>query len=416
MLEKKLTLLVVVITVFGLFLNVLAQEDSPTYVLSKALESNEPNLRGKAIEVLFGKNFPKDTANARTSVACPNTVNPCYIANDGAFAAKNWKIQAFPLNGGSVINETIDQVEVFPNIKLVRITLRGTINTGNFKYIIIYSQANIPTITLGPGSQKTKAEKIFTAAKGKSDADIYFKGSATAARRSGPVYSIEAKFGYLQSLRRMGAIGGTFTLASDEGSDVDPDSITLAGTYEKIFVFGPSTGIIFRSDFIGGEFDKKNKTQNLTTGLDATLVLPSKRLAATTFAAVDFMAGFDAGHNYKHELNPNGLGNFWRPKVGVNAYLLALNTPVFNRISLNSEYKLRLPRSAEPFTEKISGENVTTLTKKPRHYFGTDLNLMFTSAYGVTISHRYGSLPPAFKFVDHKVSIGFTIQLKQANK
>jgi len=44
------------------------------------------------------------------------------------------------------------------------------------------------------------------------------------------------------------------------------------------------------------------------------------------------------------------------------------------------------------------------------------LGLMFAPSYGLTFSYRYGSLPPDFKFVDHKVSADFTLQLKQANK
>jgi hypothetical protein len=419
---KIFTLLIVAISaLIALPVCAFGQDDSPTYVLASAFEIpdvDDPNDTG--IEIEFGKNFPKDETAPPTSALtpCPNPGGSlCYAAQAGStFAPDKWIVRAVSLQNGTSTIVRVQSVEVFPSPqKTVNLFLSSVVDTNSFKYVITYAQANIPIVTLGQ-PKKSEAKKIFTAAKGKTDADIYFKGSATAARKSGPVYSIEARFSYLQSLRRAGAIGGTFTFVSDEGSKVDPDSITAAGSYEKIFVLGPSTGIILRSDFIGGEFDKKNKTQNLTTGLETTLVLPSKRLGETTFATVDFTAGFDAGHNYKHELNPNGLGNFWRPKVGVNAYLLALNTPLFNRISLNSEYKLRLPQSAEPFTERINGENITSLTKRPRHYFGTDLNLLFTSAYGITISYRYGSLPPAFKLVDHKVSIGFTLQLKQANK
>ena len=420
MLKKIILLAVGLVVLVGTSKLAFAQEDSPTYVLVGAFELPDvDDPADKGIEIEFGKNFPKDTTAPSSSSfgPCPAPAgSPCYRAvARSAFEPKNWIVRAIDLKNGESTVLDVSSVQVFPGEKLAQIFLADVVDVDKFKYVITYAQANIPVVTLGQ-PKKSEAKKIFTAAKGKSDADIYFKGSATAAKNSGPVYSIEAKAGYLHSLGRAGSLGGKFTFVSDEGADVDPDSITVSGSYQKVFVFGPSTGIILNSDFIGGEFDKKNTTQNITTELDTTLVLPSARLGKTTFATMDFMAGFDAGHNYKHELDPNGLGNFWRPKVGVNAYLLALNPPIFNRISVNSEYTLRLPQAAEPFTQKVAGSDVTILTKKPRHYFGTDLNLLFTPAYGIAISYRYGSLPPAFNFVDHKVSIGFTVQLKQANK
>jgi hypothetical protein len=41
---------------------------------------------------------------------------------------------------------------------------------------------------------------------------------------------------------------------------------------------------------------------------------------------------------------------------------------------------------------------------------------MFSDALGISLKYQYGSLPPAFKFVDHSTSVGLTFKLKQANK
>lgn len=382
-----------------------AQDDKLTYVLTRArVNVDEAGCRGadaecRSIEVLFGESFPDEVA-AR---------NP-----------DNWLVIAVGAVGD---RKTVHPQSVEPDAlnKLVVLRLNENLNTGGpldrsaHRIIIVYQQQNLPTVTLGQ-PKKRAAQKIFTAAKGQKDADIYFRGAATGQRGSGPLYSIEAKAGYLQSLRRKGAIGGRMTFVSDEGSDIDPDSITATGSYQKVFVINSPLGIILNSDFFGGEFDKEGETRNLTTELDATLVLPSKRFGEQTFATMDFMAGFEGGHNYEHPLNPDGLGGFWRPKVGVNAYLVALQPKGFNRINLSASYLLRLPRSAEPFTEKIDGEKITSLTKRPRHYVSIDNQFMFSPALGLTLSYRYGSLPPAFNFIDHKVSAGFVIQFKQANK
>ena len=212
---------------------------------------------------------------------------------------------------------------------------------------------------------------------------------------------------------------GTFNSA--ENSTIDPDSITLSAAYQRTFLFGPSpTGIRLNSNFIGYELDKENQTRNLVSGVDATLILPSKRLNRSeenpAFATMDFLFGVEGGHNYKNELQPEGLGNFWRPKFGAGAYFLILKPGIFERISLTSEYKVRFPRSAEIFTETVNGSKMTFLTKRPRHYVATDLSFMFAPSYGIALKYRYGALPPAFKLVDNKVSVGFVLQLLQTNK
>jgi hypothetical protein len=388
----------------------LAQEDKLTYVLKRAEITPDVNpvnttltcggaANPNCVEVLFGKSIPEDEA---------------------AGAVGNWSVVAIDENN-QTREFTPAEVGVNRQDKLVVLKMGqsfgagGALNPVTHRVLIRYLQHNFPSVLLGE-FEKKDAKEMFTAAKGKKDADIYFSGLATGQRKSGPLYSIDAKAGYLHSLGRGGAIGGTSTFVTEEESDIDPDSITAAGTYEKIFVLSSPTGIILNSEFVGFELDKKGTTRNLTTEIDGTLVLPSARLGKSTFATVDFMAGAEAGHNYEHPLNPKGLGNFWRPKFGVNAYLLALNPRIFNRINLSANYIGRLPRSAEPFTEKINGEKMTFLTKRPRHHVGADLDLMFAPSYGVNIKYRYGSLPPAFNLVEHKVSFGFVLQLKQANR
>jgi hypothetical protein len=398
MLKKISSILAVTVFMFVVTGATMGQDDL-TFVLTRA-KVNVDDASRQSIEVLFGESSPEDEA----------------VRNKD-----HWRVIAIDENGDTqtYLPETVDPDKLNKEAILhmaVSLASGGPLDPATHKIIVRYQEHNLPTVVLG-SPKKKGPQKVFTAAKGKKDADIYFSGSATGQRGSGPVYSIEAKAGYLQSLREKGAIGGRFTFASDAGSDIDPDSITASGTYQKIFVFDSTKGIILNSDFLGGEFDKEGQTLNLTTELDGTLVLPSKHLGENTFATMDFMGGFEAGHNYKNPLNTQGLGNFWRPKFGVNAYLVALAPPkIFNRINLSASYIVRLPQSAEPFTQKVSGSNITSLTKKPRHHVDLDLGLMFAPSYGLTISYRYGSLPPDFKFVDHKVAIGFTLQLKQAKK
>lgn len=349
------------------------------------------------LEVLFGNDIPPDEALSKP---------------------ENWLIRTVDLRTGVEDRFPPDSVTVArpPTGSVPTLVTSRTLNPSTHRITVRLQLPNFPEFTIGE-PEKTGPRKAFTAAKGKEDADIYFSGAAAGARGSKPLYSFESKLGYLFSLKRKGAIGPRAEVNAASESDIDPDSIKAAVRYEKVFVFGAARGLILRSDAFGLEFDKDNRNRNLMTELNGTFVLPPARLGESAFAALDLMAGFEGGHNYRHELDEDeGLGNLWRWKFGANAYFLALDPPLFRRIDFSTEYKVRLLNSREPFTETVGGDEVTTLSKKPRHYVGSDLDLMFSDALGVSLKYRYGSLPPQFKFVDHSASVGLTFKLKQANK
>jgi len=443
------------LTLIMLLLHVMAQAQSPpddklSYVLVMGnVKVNQP-LQGQ-MEVAFGDSMPDEYIKAAADPALSTrdpSMNPLGIPISVALNEKDWAVQATRIVDSS--NPAIKAIEPIgftrwlkpvsvrrigsPGQRTIVLIFGGTFNsaTGLFevtgeapdrldtkthKLQINLRQANFPSVVVGR-PEKRKAAKVFTAAKGKSDADIYFSGAAAAGRKAKPQYSIESKFSYYKSLKQYGSLGGLFTLDANEEPNIDPDSMKAALAYQYVRPFRstPGAGLIFRSNVIGGEFDRKNTVRNLLTGLDMTLVLPSVQLSETTFAAVDFTIGFEAGNNYRNKLERNGLGAFWRPKFGANAYFLALHTPVFERVSLNMNYEVRLPRSAEIYSEMDGDNEVFSLTRKPRHHIGTDLNFLFNPAYGITLQYRYGTEPPTFKLVRPNVKVGFVVQLQQANK
>jgi hypothetical protein len=360
-------------------------------------ENPEQNM----IEVGFGKSFP--------AIAV-------------AEKADNWLVRSLDAAGNereykptSVAVFTADLTQNLVRLTMVdKLSPGGELDILTHRITIRFRQANFPDVVLGQSEKKSALSK-FVAAKGKPDADIYFSGSAAGARGSKPLYSFESKLGYLWDLERLGSLGLRGTADAASQSNIDPDSITAGATYQKVFVIAPATGIILTSDFIGAEFDTSNRTRNLTSKADGTLVIPSARMGETNFVTADFLVGVEGGHNYRHKLNEEGLGNFWRWKFGATAYFTALNPPGLKRINFTTEYKVRVLQSAEPFIEKINEKDVVSFLKKPRHYVASDMDLMFSKALGITLKYRYGSLPPAFRFIDHSASIGLTFQMKQAH-
>ena len=279
------------------------------------------------------------------------------------------------------------------------------------KVLILLRMANFPEVILAEPA-KTGIGKIYVSANGKKDANIYLSGNAVAAPGSGPKYSIDAKLSYLHFIGPLGSFGGIASVIAEQGSDVDPDSITAAASYEKVFAFPSGTGIILQSDLVGGEFDRKGNNSNLVSTVNGKLVLPSAEFGTGHYGTVDIVAGFEGGHNYKNNITTDGIGGFWRWLVGADAYIHARKAAVFHEITFSLEWRLRLPREAEMFSRGIE----QSLTTKPRHHVQSSIDFMLSKVVGISLKYEYGSLPPAFKFVDDKLSVGFILKIKQINK
>ena len=275
--------------------------------------------------------------------------------------------------------------------------------------------ANFPEVVVAE-VKKTGAAALYGPAKGKDDADLYFKGIVLAAPGSGPTYSIDAKAGHSWRLSPgFGSAGLQATYVVDKASRVGPDSITAEATYSKVWVMAPGTGLILDVDAVGFEFDSENDTRNLTSAATGQLVLPPVRLATASHAALDFVAGYEAGRNQRNEITSEPLGGFMRTVIGGNGYLLLKNLPLFRRIDVHAAWKVRLLSRAEPFTPAGEGD-VATLTDDPRQIVTLAVDLMVNKGLGFSVGYSHGSEPPKFEQVRHRTEVGLVVKFKQVNK
>jgi len=80
--------------------------------------------------------------------------------------------------------------------------------------------------------------------------------------------------------------------------------------------------------------------------------------------------------------------------------------------------RVRIPAIDEPFVKTIHQVTTVDLTTKARHWVDVDI----TSSpwnweyFALNAAYQYGDLPPLFSFVDHKFTIGFTLQAVQSRK
>ncbi len=64
-------------------------------------------------------------------------------------------------------------------------------------------------------------------------------------------------------------------------------------------------------------------------------------------------------------------------------------------------------------TRGHTDDPVPFFNRLARHYVENNIAFMLTDFTGITVKHQYGSLPPAYKFMDHRVSVELTFQAKQ---
>ena len=95
-------------------------------------------------------------------------------------------------------------------------------------------------------------------------------------------------------------------------------------------------------------------------------------------------------------------------------YLYAPSSESGRRLLITSQYRLRLPRSDEPYGFKgTGGEFQLVLDQRKRHYVSTDIEYLLTPGLALTAKYKWGSLPPLFPAITHQISVGLAVMIKQ---
>jgi hypothetical protein len=89
-----------------------------------------------------------------------------------------------------------------------------------------------------------------------------------------------------------------------------------------------------------------------------------------------------------------------------------------DQFSFVGHYRVRLPAFDEPFINTAHGVTAVGLTAKSRNWVEVDLDYTPEAFkyFGLNVKYQFGSLPPLFSFVDHKVSVGVTFKAYQTSK
>jgi hypothetical protein len=335
----------------------------------------------------------------------------------------NWTVRLFYASGSpshTVVLENPVGTNALSGSNRADLRTMDTIMSGAASTVIQYS---------GPVGASTyipcQTSSSVDAAGGKDDADIYLDGSVTPTVGAGPQYDIDTSVGLKLSRKhpKVRWFEITGAVATDQRQKADPDSFRWRLAYQIV----PSKVARPQYDLglLGMEFDRTGEARNLIASPRVIIPFgPNPKVDSNGVPKVvmrwELYGGVEAGWNTKDILRFAGTSfpghnAIFRGVPGSTLYLRWFRVGPFQEISVDSNYEVRLLATREIFLETRlhTTDPVPELRQQPRHHIKTTVAFKFSGAAALTVKYEYGSLPPAFTFVQHQVAIGILLQLKQ---
>jgi len=284
---------------------------------------------------------------------------------------------------------------------------------------------NAPTQALRTPAQQQKA--LIEPVDKPDDATLYFSGIVAPAAGKHTTYTIDTRADWRirQAGRTTVSLAGE--LKADKRPRADPDS---ASAFVRWVQYDDT--FVYRWDAGGAEFDRVGKIVNVMSRLRASLPLSYPFLTTTTDAngnaiprlratvGVNLGMGLEVGANARHGDyadvdDPSTI--VLRVVPQLKTYLV-LPAPVVKKLVFSADYLVRFPTRRELFLETRDlpdkADPVPHVDRRSRHYATAAMKMALTKWFGVKVEYEYGSLPPAFKMVDHSAKIGLVFQARQA--
>jgi len=256
------------------------------------------------------------------------------------------------------------------------------------------------------------------AANGRDDSDFYFNGQTTHSRGKAfaGTYDFKADLSTRQGLP--GACGFFIDLKGGNDPNGSPDSLKIGMKWE--FPIATWNGSPVLNQLRWSQAPSLESTEDFTTknfiyASDLTLLLknfpaarPGKRTPQIYFRP---RLGVEVGSNLRSVLAAADGRSIARIKLGTGLMLYLPMSVLLHDITLETQYDRRWPLREE-VNQDVNNNLFTAvnISTKPRDYIKQTLVLNATKFIGFTVAYEYGSLPPIFKLVDSKFTIGLNIK------
>lgn len=266
-----------------------------------------------------------------------------------------------------------------------------------------------------PVGQNPPKPSPFAEAKstGRADSDIYIAGQLEGAKGSSAVKTVDAKIQL--------PIGVSFFT---ENQDFIPSFDFKASSNRKADADSLKLGAIIRSPFVTnwswlrdvvwdteGRIEGNKNFKNINgIWANSLYLLPPVIGSGKAQLFVQPVIGFELGGNLRSPVKEAEGRGIARATAGASVYLnFFTGNGLVDAISLQTDYIRRWPLRGEISFTEDEDKNLIPLFigRNPRDYVQNKVQFEMSKYFAITIGHEYGSLPPNFKLVDHKYSIGF---------
>lgn len=329
------------------------------------------------------------------------------------------------LQNGDLHWIALSEVRISPTDKIVTLVPQNPAEIKSAKQLMLFVAAE-PAVMQSKYA-KNPEQPAVKPSKGSSD--VYLNGSYSPAINGPPQYSIDTSIGLLfplapSSKRNYGSIGFLGTVNTDKRPTADPDSYRFFAVYQRVLTTEPHwplEGVLFTWLAGGAEFDRKANNINFISSPIVEFPIRLRGAIHNKGSLVPVLTpefGMEIGNNFTNAINSGGQGFIARGLMGANLSTdFKAKLIFFQSIHFASTYRVRLPATSEVYTltsTNAAGKAIDNpaLSTQARHYIKNELNFVLWKPLSFSITHEYGTLPPAFRLVDQKVSIGFTFALQ----
>ncbi len=274
-----------------------------------------------------------------------------------------------------------------------------------------------PSSTPSPPPVQASQYDLAKAAD-RSKADIYLFGSIEGLRTGKALKTVDLKvqLPFAASVfQKDNLLIPYLDLKFSSNPKADTDSLNIGAILRSgtsISDKGLVRGVVWDLD---GRIEG-NKNLKFTNGVVANrfsfTTRPGDWCNGSCYLYVQPFIGFEVGRNMRTPVTEAEKQTIARPLAGATAYLgFAIKKPLLDTISFQSEYIRRWSLTSEVGVEKAGDNYIPVFAGRgPRDYVQTKLEFGFSDYVGFAIGHTYGSLPPNFKLIDHKYSVGLTFK------
>jgi hypothetical protein len=335
--------------------------------------------------------------------------------------ANGWLVESVEIATGAIRNLEVESVTVGAALPVLTLTLAPVdaqwLDTATHTVSVTFRRSpNLPRAVSTPTAAAPSGVSpgAFRAAPSVQAADIYFSGKITATTDGGPKYSFDTKLQNDWELPgNRGHLGYLAEVTADEAAaNVDPDRIAVGLTYRGVLDSRPR-GLILHVQPISAEFTRKSPrtTTLLTTAQIEHVLVPTTGSAAARVAVV-VLTGVDVGVNSTNPLdNDAGSGFVGRVRITANPYLVSKPAKgPFKSLKASAVWDARFLVNEEIDFGRLDSRDLPTLTRRPRQYFKLDFDMGLNDLVSLTVQHRWGYLPPAYKKVNPTITVSLTFK------